>query len=231
MVNFSLRHLQAWLPWTLPYSEHFEATAYPLDRVKHDVLHVMKSLGRIAAECENHDHGRDRKLIGDAFSKEVADLVICALHIAKLQGFDLQDAVVKNSEARNEASIPPETITRPEELRRTVALKWAVSIFGEGAEDGEERAMRFIEEATELVNAVGLSASVVHAIVERIYTRQKGDRGREMGQAMLTLELLAEVYGIDPSQCADVEFARIQAIPKEEWERRHAAKVSIGIAK
>lgn len=119
----------------------------------------------------------------------------------------------------------------PEARRSTVALKWAVSIFGEGAEDGEERAMRFIEEAVELVNAVGLSASVVHAIVERIYTRQKGDRGREMGQAMLTLELLAEAYGIDPSRCADVEFARIQAVPKEEWERRHKAKVEAGIAK
>lgn len=101
LPKYTLRWLQENLPWTLPYSEHFEATAYPLDRVKHDVLHVMKSLGRVAAECENHDHGRDRKLYGPALAKEVADFVICALHIAKLEGFDLEDAVIDNSSLRN----------------------------------------------------------------------------------------------------------------------------------
>ena len=107
---FSLRHLQAHLPWTIPYSEELEESAdrNPLRRVGHDVLHVMKSLGRIAAEVENADHGRPRKLTGDAMAKEVADLVICALHIAKLEGFDLQDAVVLNSEARNGEFIDPE---------------------------------------------------------------------------------------------------------------------------
>lgn len=109
---FSLRHLQQHLPWTIPYSDTFESYATPLDRVNHDVLHVMKSLGRIAAECENHHHGRDRKLYGTALAKETADLVICALHIARLEGFDLQDAVVSNSEARNAASIPPEVTPR-----------------------------------------------------------------------------------------------------------------------
>lgn len=97
----TLRWLQANLPWTIPYAPHFEAAAYPMDRVKHDVLHVMKSLGRIAAECENHDHGRDRKLTGKALGKEVADLVICALHIAKLEHFDLEDAVIDSSGVRN----------------------------------------------------------------------------------------------------------------------------------
>lgn len=147
---------------------------------------------------------------------------------------DAKDDCLRLHREKMDALFGPDGFPRsaPSTTRRsTAALAWAVSIFGEGAEDGEERAMRFIEEAVELVNAVGLSASVVHAIVERIYTRHKGDRGREMGQALLTLELLAEVYGIDPSRCADVEFARIQAIPKEEWERRHAAKVESGIAK
>jgi hypothetical protein len=44
-------------------------------------------------------------LYGEAFAKEVADLVICALHIAKLEGFDLQDAVIDNSSLRNKVDI------------------------------------------------------------------------------------------------------------------------------
>ena len=103
--GMTLRWLQANLPWTIPYSDMFVASAYSMDRVAHDVMHVMKSLGRIAAECEGHDHGRDRKLYGEAFAKEVADLVICALHIAKLEHFDLQDAVIGNSSLRNKVDI------------------------------------------------------------------------------------------------------------------------------
>lgn len=107
---FSLRHLQKHLPWTIPYSNEFErsASVNPKRRISHDVLHVMKSLGRVAAECESADHARPGKLNTEALSKEVADLVICALHIARLEGFDLHDAVISNSEARNAATIPPE---------------------------------------------------------------------------------------------------------------------------
>jgi hypothetical protein len=136
------------------------------------------------------------------------------------------EVVMTMAELRNLASFIPSETRRGE-----AALKWAVSIFGEGAQDMEERAMRFAEEAVELVNAIGLSEDVVHAIVQRVYSRKKGERGKEMGQAMLTLELLAECIGVDPHRCADVEFARVQAIPKEEWERRHKAKVELGIAK
>jgi hypothetical protein len=120
---------------------------------------------------------------------------------------------------------------QPDTERRVRALAWAVNTFGEIAADKEERAMRFVEEAVELVNALGLDVRTVRAIVERVYGRQKGDRGRELGQAMFTLELLGEALAIDPSRAADAEFTRCQAIPKEEWERRHKAKVDIGIAK
>ena len=91
--------------------------------------------------------------------------------------------------------------------------------------------MRFLEEAIEVANAVGLPPETLQMIGARVYSRQKGDRSREIGQAMLTLELLADVLTIDPQRAAADEFSRIQSIPKEEWERRHQAKVDMGIAK
>ena len=108
--HFSLHHLQQHLPWTIPYSEEFEGSAKQnkLRRVGHDVLHVMKSLGRIAAEVEAADHGRPRKLKYDELAKEAADLVLCALHIARVEEFSLEDAVIRHSEGRNAATIPPE---------------------------------------------------------------------------------------------------------------------------
>ncbi len=135
---FSLRHLQAHLPWTIPYSEEFEtsAKANSRRRIGHDVLHVMKSLGRIAAEVERCDHASNKApLYGEAFAKEVADLVICEFYFCKLEVLDLHDAVVLNSEARNQANIPPELYAHPpaaqhpslaglrEALQRLVDLK------------------------------------------------------------------------------------------------------------
>ena len=111
------------------------------------------------------------------------------------------------------------------------AMRWACDIFGYIARDEQERTMRFAEEAAELVHAVGLPKDVLTAIVEGVYNRKAGDAGSELGQAMLTLEMLGEVVGVVADQAASREFARVQAIPKEEWERRHQAKVDMGIAK
>lgn len=115
--------------------------------------------------------------------------------------------------------------------RAISALAWAVETFGDVANDKEERAMRFLEEAVELVMSLGLQPETLQMIAARVYSRPKGDRWREFGQAQLTLELLGEVFSIDPQQRASIEFERIQTIPQEEWERRHAAKVEMGIAK
>lgn len=115
--------------------------------------------------------------------------------------------------------------------RRSVqALEWAHATFGEVAGHPEERAARFIEEAIELVQAVGLPVDLVDAIAGRVYLRPAGQVSKEVGQAMVTLETLAEVMGVVAESEADREFARIKAIPQEEWSRRHQAKVDLGIA-
>lgn len=117
------------------------------------------------------------------------------------------------------------TIDRPSR-----ALQWAVDIFGPIALNPDERAMRFLEEAIELGHSLGISQVIINTIVRRVYGREKGDINREIGQAHMTLEVLAKAINVDADDEATREFQRVQAIPKEEWERRHAAKKSIGIA-
>lgn len=101
--DVGLRALQERVVWTLPYSPEFVASreVNGLRQVAHDALHVMKALGRIAAECERADHGRERQLTGSALGREVADFVTCALHIASIEGFDLADVVLETLERRN----------------------------------------------------------------------------------------------------------------------------------
>lgn len=107
----TLRHLQKHLLWNIPYSAEFEtsAGANPFRRIGHDVLHVMKSLGRVAAHVEAADHGREKnRLTKEELAKEIVDFVVCACHIARLEGIDLEDAVIKYNQIRNDAVIPAE---------------------------------------------------------------------------------------------------------------------------
>lgn len=114
--------------------------------------------------------------------------------------------------------------------RPSRALNWAVEMFGDVALEPRERTMRFIEEAIELAHALHLERETLDAITERVYGRGHGKIYQEVGQTQMTLEGLAKVIGIDLEGEADREFFRIQAIPKSEWQRRHAAKQAIGIA-
>jgi len=53
-------------------------------------------------------------------------------------------------------------------------FRWAVDTFGPIAKDRVERATRFVEEATELAQACGVSEARMRAVVERVYSRPPG---------------------------------------------------------
>lgn len=109
-------------------------------------------------------------------------------------------------------------------------LLWALDTFGPLAGYRKERALRFIEEAIELVHAAGLHQGEIERVAVRVYGRPAGDMAREVGQAGMTLEALAENCNLSVDSEIDSEFSRVKLIPKSEWERRHNAKADIGIA-
>jgi hypothetical protein len=115
--------------------------------------------------------------------------------------------------------------SRPKEF-----LAWAADTFGPVALERDERMARFAEEAVELAHAGGMSHVLLQNIIQRVYARPAGDVPKEIGQAQATLECLAENLGLSSEGEAQREWERVQSIPREEWERRHAAKRKIGIA-
>lgn len=116
-------------------------------------------------------------------------------------------------------------MARPKEF-----LEWAIEMFGPVAKVRGERLLRFIEEAIELAHADGMERETLDAIAGRVYSREPGDINKEIGQAQACLETYAENIGESSDHLAQVEWERVQKIPREEWSRRHAAKVAIGIA-
>lgn len=109
-------------------------------------------------------------------------------------------------------------------------MQWAQEMFGNIALSPHERTLRFIEEAIELAHAMGLDRNEVGAVTNRVYGRPPGDAVREAGQCLAVFECLMHVTGIDADREATAELARVKAIPKEEWGKRHGAKVALGIA-
>jgi hypothetical protein len=118
-----------------------------------------------------------------------------------------------------------ENMNRPKEF-----LAWAVRMFGPVALGRTERLNRFMEEAIELAHAEGMPQPMIARIVERVYSRPAGETAKEVGQAQACLETFAESVGLSSDGEAEVEWLRVQAIPREEWTRRHSAKVALGIA-
>ena len=109
-------------------------------------------------------------------------------------------------------------------------LAWAELMFGRVALDRRERLLRFIEEAVELGQSLGLDRAALAAIADRVYSGPPGAPAREFGQCLACFECLAHVVDIDADAEATAELRRVQAIPQAEWNRRHAAKVALGIA-
>jgi len=87
---------------------------------------------------------------------------------------------------------------------------WMKACFSEEVcRDGAERNHRFLEEALELVQSLGCTASEAHQLVDYVYGRPDGDVNQEMGGVMVTLAALATCAGIDMEEAAERELARV----------------------
>ncbi len=116
--------------------------------------------------------------------------------------------------------------SRPKQI-----LDWAISTFGVIAILKDERASRFLEEALELAQAQGLREAIAETILARVYARKPGDVETEIGQALLTLECLAENLGLCADELAGREFDRIQKLPRDYFVRRQNVKAEDGVGR
>lgn len=87
---------------------------------------------------------------------------------------------------------------------------WLMACFGAMiAGDREERNHRFLEEALELVQSCGCTASEAHQLVDYVYGRPVGEPSQEVGGVMVTLAALCLANDLDMHGNAETELARI----------------------
>lgn len=88
--------------------------------------------------------------------------------------------------------------------------KWMMACFSpEVCRDGRERNHRFLEEALELVQSLGCSASEAHQLVDYTFGRPVGEPVQEMGGVMVTLAALACAHDLGMMPAAETELARV----------------------
>lgn len=90
---------------------------------------------------------------------------------------------------------------------------WMQACFGdEIANDIIERNHRFLEEALELVQSKGCTASEAHQLVDYVFGRAVGEPHQEVGGVMVTLAALCLAADLNMHQAGEDELARV-------WEK------------
>ncbi len=87
---------------------------------------------------------------------------------------------------------------------------WMDATFGAMISgDKEERAHRFLEEALELVQSTGTTASEAHQLVDYVFGRSVGETHQEVGGVMVTLAALCLAHALDMHEAGETELARV----------------------
>ncbi|MGI2031963.1 hypothetical protein ACRQ1B_06175 [Rhizobium panacihumi] len=118
------------------------------------------------------------------------------------------------------------------DARQRDVLQWIVATFGDLPNfdplDEKERARRFLEEALELGQALGLEVDDVQRISSRVYSRLPGLPSQEVGGVCVTLMGLAQVLGLSVYDEEIREFSRVTKVDKATFQARHKAKMEVG---
>ena len=107
-----------------------------------------------------------------------------------------------------------------------IAYDWAVRCFGiDHVQNRQVRALRLVEEAVELCQAVGVQEVMVGQVTKNVYQRPPGDVYQELGGVMMTATVFALSTGVDPDQAFLDELRRVLNKSVENFAKRNREKI------
>ena len=106
-----------------------------------------------------------------------------------------------------------------------IAHDWCNRVFGaEHNVDIPTRGLRMVEEAIELCQALDVSPTQVHELVDIVYARKTGNPYQELGGVLMTTVILAEQMHLDYEVCLETEVRRVLNKLVEHFVKRNAEK-------
>lgn len=137
-------------------------------------------------------------------ARDLQGLVVGNAALRDMIDADPDDAEVEAGASWFAAGIPGQ------ESFQARVQPWMTACFGEEiSRDRSERNHRFLEEALELVQALGCSRSEAHQLVDYVYGRPEGEVDQEIGGVMVTLAALCLAAGEDMHAAGEKELARV----------------------
>lgn len=135
----------------------------------------------------------------------------CQLNIPMSYVRDAKKALTSTDQPAGQAreQIRREAFENSDTFQRRVA-PWMQECFGaEIAADITERNHRFLEEALELVQSKGCTASEAQQLVDYVYGRDIGEVNQEVGGVMVTLAALCLAANVNMHQAGEKELERV----------------------
>lgn len=167
----------------------------------------------------------DTRVVSMTSDRSEIDRIVAALRTGRHGSHisnDAADWIERLSDAEFEAVLRLNATPAPSYQSRV--KPWLDACFGpEIAGDKTERNHRFLEEALELVQSGGCTASEAHQLVDYVYGRPVGEMGQEIGGVMNTLAALCLAYGRDMHEDGETELARVWT-KVEKIRAKQAAK-------
>lgn len=120
------------------------------------------------------------------------------------------------------------------DIRQNRTFQWCVAAFGKSVADNKiERGARFLEEAVELAQAVGVPEETALKLVRHVYSRPVGEVTSELGGVGVTLLVLCELLGLSADTCEEMEVNRVMrklVDDPKHFAARLDAKAAAGVA-
>lgn len=111
-----------------------------------------------------------------------------------------------------------------------LAKAWAERSFGkEHCANYAIRALRTLEEAAELAQALGVPQGTALKCISTVYSRPPGDAHQEIGGVLLTTVILCESMHEEADALLERELARVLAKPPAHFAKRNQEKLDLGL--
>lgn len=132
---------------------------------------------------------------------------------ALAEEYDFEEVKSPKRNRANQLMAEADRIEREKASKATFQASvepWMQATFGAKiSADPIERNHRFLEEAIELVQSCGCTASEAHQLVDYVFNRPIGEKFQEVGGVMVTLAALCLAQKIDMHDAGKVELARV----------------------
>ncbi len=114
--------------------------------------------------------------------------------------------------------------------RQQRSFAWAESVYGEEKVNSRRyQALRTLEEMVELVQTQGLTMEDVVRTAEWVFARKAGDTKTEIGDVVLSLNVMAENLGVSVDSCFTDTLNRVKSLDPEKCRVKDEAKVAFGL--